>query len=162
MAPRRGSKKPSITIEVEGLDKLRKKLSPRTYEKAVATMMEDIAIVGERTAKQRAPRDTGALKRSIHSDARPMSARIFSNLSYAVPVEVGRGKNKRMPPPHALHGWLRRHGKPQSAAYVVARAIGRRGIKGRFFMKAAADAIRFKLPSMVERASGDIAKRWSR
>ena len=152
----------TISIEVEGLDKLRRKLAPRTYEKAVATLMEDIAIVGERTAKQRAPRDTGALKRSIHSDARPMSARIFSNLAYAVPVELGRGKGKRMPPPNALHGWLRRHGKPQSAAYVVARAIGKRGIKGRFFMKAAVDAIRFKMPSMVRRASDDIAKRWSK
>ena len=152
----------TINIQMEGLDDLRRKLTPRTYEKAVATLMEDIAIVGERTAKQRAPRDTGALKRSIHSDARPMSARIFSNLAYAVPVELGRGKGKRMPPPNALRGWLRRHGKPQSAAYVVARAIGKRGIKGRFFMKAAADAIRFKMPSMVRRASDDIAKRWSK
>ena len=152
----------TINIQIEGLDDLRRKLTPRTYEKAVATLMEDIAIVGERTAKQRAPRDTGALKRSIHSDARPLSARIFSNLAYAVPVELGRGKGKRPPPPNALHGWLRRHGKPQSAAYVVARAIGKRGIKGRFFMKAAADAIRFKMPSMVKRASGDSAKRWSK
>jgi hypothetical protein len=124
--------------------------------------MEDIAIVGERTAKQRAPRDTGALKRSIHSAVKPTSARIFSNLNYAVPVEYGRGRGKRMPPPNALHGWLRRHGIPVSAAYVVARAIGRRGIKGRFFMKAAVDAINMKLPFMLKRASGGVAKKWSR
>jgi len=154
--------RPTIRIELKGLDALEDKLSPRTYEKAVATLMEDISIVGERTAKQRAPRDTGALKRSIHSEARPTSARVFSNLGYAVPVEFGRGRGKRMPPPNALHGWLRRHGKPVSAAFVVARAIGRRGIKGRFFMKAAEEAIRVKLPFMLKRASGAVAKTWSK
>jgi hypothetical protein len=154
--------RPAIRIELKGLDDLRRKLAPRTYEKAVANLMEDIAIVGERTAKQRAPRDTGALKRSIHSAVKPTSARIFSNLNYAVPVEYGRGRGKRMPPPNALHGWLRRHGIPVSAAYVVARAIGRRGIKGRFFMKAAVDAINMKLPFMLKRASGGVAKKWSR
>jgi hypothetical protein len=151
-----------ITIELVGLEELSRKLKPRLYEQAVATLMEDITIVGERTAKQRAPRDTGALKRSIHSQAKPFSARIFSNLGYAVPVEYGRGRNKRMPPPSALHGWLRRHGKPASAAFVVARAIGRRGIKGRFFMRAAEEAIRAKLPSMMDRTVRAIGKRWKR
>jgi hypothetical protein len=152
----------TITVQLQGLDQLKRKLKPKLYEKAVANLMEDMAIIGERTAKQRAPRDTGALKRSIHSAVKPTSARVFSNLNYAVPVEYGRGRGKRMPPPNALHGWLRRHGIPVSAAYVVARAIGRRGIKGRFFMKAAVDAINMKLPFMLKRASGGVAKKWSR
>ena len=152
----------TITVQLQGLDQLKRKLKPKLYEKAVANLMEDMAIIGERTAKQRAPRDTGALKRSIHSAVKPTSARVFSNLNYAVPVEYGRGRGKRMPPPNALHGWLRRHGIPVSAAYVVARAIGRRGIKGRFFMKAAEEAIRVKLPFMLKRASGAVAKKWSR
>jgi len=151
-----------INIEIDGDKKLNRMLHPRLYEQATARLMERVASIGERTAKQRAPRDTGALKRSIHSDARPMSARIFTNLNYAVPVEYGRGRNKRMPPPNALHGWLRRHGKPVSAAFVVARAIGRRGIKGRFFMKAAEAAIRVKLPFLLKQASADIAKQWGK
>jgi hypothetical protein len=152
----------TITVQLQGLDQLKRKLKPKLYEKAVANLMEDMAIIGERTAKQRAPRDTGALKRSIHSAVKPTSARVFSNLNYAVPVEYGRGRGKRMPPPNALHGWLRRHGIPVSAAYVVARAIGRRGIKGRFFMKAAVDAINMKTPFLIKVASGAIAKKWSR
>jgi len=154
----------TINIQMEGLDDLRRKLSPRTYEKAVATMMEDIAIVGERTAKQRAPRDTGALKRSIHSDARPLSARIFSNLSYAVPVEYGR-KPGKPPPVGALRGWGRRHGwNPYALAYVIGKygTKKRRGKRGRFFMKAALDIIRKDMPKFVRQASGDIAKRWSK
>ena len=151
----------AITVQLVGLDQLKRKLKPKLYEKAVANLMEDVAIIGERTAKQRAPRDTGALKRSIHSAAKPTSARVFSNLNYAVPVEYGRGRRKRMPPPNALSGWLRRHGIPASAAFVVARSIGRRGIKGRFFMKAAVDAINMKTPRLIKVASGAIAKKWS-
>ena len=65
-------------IDMTGLDSLQRKLRPELYREPMAEMFQTIAAIGERTAKQRAPRDTGALKRSIHSDARPMSARIFS------------------------------------------------------------------------------------
>ena len=150
-----------ITVKLEGLDELQGKLKPKLYEKVVAMLMENMALLGERTAKQVAPRDTGALKRSIHAAVKPTSARVFSNLNYAAVVEFGRRPEQRGPPPHALLGWLRRHGIPASAAYVVARSIGRRGIKGRFFMKAAVDAINMKTPRLIKNASAAIAERWS-
>ena len=137
-------------IDMTGLDSLKRKLRPELYREPMAEMFQTIAAVGERTAKQRAPRDTGALKRSIHSDARPMSARIFSNKAYAVPVEFGRRKGARMPPPNALRGWARRKLGNPNLAFVVARAIARRGIKGRFFMKAAHQAIMIKMPFQMK------------
>jgi len=38
-----------------------------------------------------------------------------------------------MPPPDALSGWARRHGLA-GLEFVIARAIGRRGIKARPFL----------------------------
>jgi len=147
-------------IDMTGLDSLKRKLRPELYREPMAEMFQTIAAVGERTAKQRAPRDTGALKRSIHSDAQPMSARIFSNKAYAVPVEFGRRKGARMPPPNALRGWARRKLGNPNLAFVVARAIARRGIKGRFFMKAAHQAIMIKMPFQMKLLEKKVAERF--
>ena len=147
-------------IDMTGLDSLKRKLVPQIYREPMAEMFQTIAAIGERTAKQRAPRDTGALKRSIHSDAQPMSARIFSMKAYAMPVEFGRRKGARMPPPNALRGWARRKGGNPNLAFVVARAIARRGIKGRFFMKAAHQAIVMKMPFQMKLVEKKVAKRF--
>ena len=147
-------------IDMTGLDSLKRKLVPQIYREPMAEMFQTIAAIGERTAKQRAPRDTGALKRSIHSDARPMSARIFSNKAYAKPVEFGRRKGARMPPPNALRGWARRKLGNPNLAFVLARAIARRGIKGRFFMKAAHQAIMIKMPFQMKLLEKKVAERF--
>ncbi len=54
-----------------------------------------------------------------------------------------------MPPPSSLAGWASRHGFPASALFVLARAIGRRGIKGRFYMRAGKNAAQAKMPSLL-------------
>lgn len=99
----------------------------------------------ERSAKQVVPVDTGTLRRSITHEVRPspgmVVGRVGSNVPYARYVEEGRAAGS-MPPPDALArdlqgGWLRRHGIPNELAFVVARAIARRGIKPRPYLKPA-------------------------
>lgn len=62
--------------------------------KLEAQMGKACAIV-ERAAKQKAPKDTGALRRSItsqvHSDANGVSGIVFTPLEYAPYVEYGTG-----------------------------------------------------------------------
>jgi hypothetical protein len=54
-------------------------------------------------------------------------------------VERGRAAGKPAPPRAALRGWARRHGIPDSALFVLARAIGRRGIPPRPYLVPAFD-----------------------
>jgi phage gpG-like protein len=153
-----------LEARIEGLEQLQKKLQPGLYEKALQQILEDAATLGERVAKGQAPRDTGALKRSIHSTVKPTFATVFSNLNYAVWVEHGRKPGKR-PPVDALRGWARRHGwNPYALAFVIGKfgTKKRRGKRGRFFMKAATEKVRAKLPHFVEVASETVAKRWSK
>jgi hypothetical protein len=65
-----------------------------------------------------------------------MTGRVFNPVSYAMAVETGR-KPGTAPPADRLLLWVRRKLKVSEAdakgvAYVVARAIGRRGTKGAF------------------------------
>ena len=148
-----------LSIDTRGIDELMKKTKPELYRKPLAAMFEELGTVAQRTAIQRAPYFTGALRRSIHLNVRPLSARIFSNLNYALPVEVGRSRNRRPPPVGALRRWANSKG---INVYALAKSIGRRGIKGRFFMRAARQAVEMKLPSQLKLVERRIAARWSK
>jgi hypothetical protein len=67
-----------------------------------------------------------------------------------------------MPPPAALTGWLQRHGLAGVAPFVVARAIGRRGIRGRFFFQKAAAAVAAAMPSLAAKAAAHVQEVWRR
>jgi hypothetical protein len=102
----------------------------------------------------------GALRQSIiatYQAGPPFTAVVGPGVSYAPWVELGRPAGERMPPPQALVPWLlhhpalvqkitgrsrRRQGVSEilSAAFVVARSIGKKGIRPRPFMAPAAAA----------------------
>ena len=81
----------SAEIKFEGLDeilyKLDKILSNANIEEALGTCC---AIV-EKSAKQKAPKDTGALRRSISSKVEDNQGIVFTPLEYAPYVEYGTG-----------------------------------------------------------------------
>ena len=81
----------SAEIKFEGLDevlyKLNKISSDANIEEALGTCL---AIV-EKSAKQKAPKDTGALRRSITSKVEGNQGIIFTPLEYAPYVEYGTG-----------------------------------------------------------------------
>ena len=84
----------------------------------------------------RTPVNTGFLRQSFGSTQRrtPMGieGEVRSIATYAAPVEFGRLPG-RMPPVDAIKYWVRRKlgitgdREARSAAYVIARAIGKRG-----------------------------------
>jgi len=155
---------PPIAVEVSGLDQfLDNKTWAKVAERPIAKLLNTAALIAERTAREGAPSDTGALKRSLSVETRPLSARVFSVLPYAIVMEQGRRAGARMPPPSALAGWARRHplkGGGESSLFALARSIGRRGIKGRFFMKAAKDEVDRRWPTLLDGAAREIADRW--
>ena len=81
----------NLTIEMEGLeevfDSLDELKNPKEFEKA----LEKCCALVERSAKQMAPKDTGALRQSITSEVKNMEGIIFTPLYYAPYVEFGTG-----------------------------------------------------------------------
>ena len=153
-----------IRVEIPAgmLASISAKLSPDLYLPAIATLLQQAALLGEREARGLVPKDTSALARSLIGEVTgPLTARVYSPLAYAVVMDQGRAAGATMPPPDALLGWMSRHGIPASARFVIARGIGRRGIRGRFFMKAAMQAVTETLPRLAESAVATIAARWS-
>ena len=148
-----------LSIDTRGIDELMKKFRPELYREPLGDMFGRLGVIAQRTAVQRAPRFTGALQRSIHLTVRPLSARIFSNLNYAVPVEVGRSRNRTPPPVGPLRRWAASKG---INVYALVKSIGRRGIKGRFFMRAARQAVEMKLPFQLRLVAKQIASRFEK
>ena len=152
--------KPAFTVAIEGDKKLRKKLRPSLYEPALTMALEDASVIGMRKAMTEAPRDTGALKRSIVHRITYPSARVFSQLDYAWYVEHGtKGPYRRNPPVSALRGWARRH---NWNVFALVRVIGRFGTDEQPFMSPARDVVSQRLPDLLEEASKRIAKKWKR
>jgi hypothetical protein len=56
---------------------------------------------------------------------------------------------------------MRRHGF-QGSAFVLARSISRRGIKGRFFFRKARNAVIQALPGYVAQLGREIAEAWGK
>lgn len=84
-----------MSIRVEGIDEVMKKLNKLAdAERAKQAVGKACALV-ERSAKQKAPKGTGALRNSITSEVRDGAAGIegvvFTPLEYAPYVEYGTG-----------------------------------------------------------------------
>lgn len=113
---------------------------------------------------------SGKLRRSIVSTVSSKVIRaegsVFSNLKsevYPNVMEFGRKAGAQMPPPEALERWVRLKlgvpaGRVASVAFAVARSIGRKGIKGRFFMRKGLDASRTRINEFFGRAIVNIVK----
>jgi hypothetical protein len=118
--------------------------APIVADETKTSMLRSVIAI-EGTAKRNvAPfSDTDTLQRSLTHEVQATGGMVVgragTNVKYGKVVEDGRAAGATMPPPAALvqGGWLRRHGIPDSAAFVVARAIGRRGIKARPYLKPA-------------------------
>jgi HK97 gp10 family phage protein len=80
---------------IDGLDKLIKRIDDIADADKIKVAMGKCCALVERTAKQTAPKDTGALRNSIQStiksDGWDIKGVIFSPLEYAPYVEYGTG-----------------------------------------------------------------------
>ena len=82
-------------IKFEGLDKLIDKIEDIGDVQAIASAMQDACDLVEGSAKDKAPKDTGALRRSITSkievNGSEIDGIVFTPLEYAPYVEYGTG-----------------------------------------------------------------------
>lgn len=75
--------------------------------------------------------------------------------SYAEVMEEGRRPGSRMPPPDAIASWVATKLGPDVDPFVVARSIGRKGIKGKRMLQKAQMAT---LPMRLSMRSAAIAR----
>ena len=81
----------SAEIKFEGLDEVLYKLDKISSNANIEEALGTCCAVVEKSAKQKAPKDTGALRRSITSKVEGNQGIVFTPLEYAPYVEYGTG-----------------------------------------------------------------------
>ena len=80
-----------MNVEVKGVDELIVKLQNMADESKIQQQLGIACALVERSAKMKAPKDTGALRRSITSKVDGLTGIVFTPLEYAPYVEYGTG-----------------------------------------------------------------------
>ena len=81
----------SAEIKFEGLDEVLYKLDKISSNANIEEALGTCCALVEKSAKQKAPKDTGALRRSITSKVEGNQGIVFTPLEYAPYVEYGTG-----------------------------------------------------------------------
>lgn len=160
MAQRGATSPVSLRVTLKGLPELRRALSPPLTEQAEELAVRRLTLVAEREAKRKAPHDTNALRRSIQGTVTRTGGRVRTTKRYARTMEKGRKRGRKPPPANRLRGWAKRHGIPtdKGTLFVLARSIGRRGIRGRFFMRKGKRKAQQKSLGVMRQAGRDVER----
>lgn len=145
-------------VRVVGLARLRKKLAPNITNRAMARIMREASREAEDYAKSRV-RNLASVVSGLHSEARATSAKLESLHPASLHIEVGRRPGAPPPPSAALVGWMAKHGITASP-WVISRAISRRGIRGRYFMRGAKSRFRTRVRVYLKEAAAGIEREW--
>lgn len=136
-----------------------------------------LGMMAQRRARRKAPVDTGQLRASIGLETKPLYAWVGSRFKYAAAME--EGAKPHWPPQEPIVQWVWRNrakfgvvterGRPargvraqrqvERIAFVVRRAIGRRGLKGHGYMKDAMEQVVRQAPRVVGKVARQIAIR---
>jgi hypothetical protein len=125
-----------ITARIEGAQEVARSLSgvPASLAAETRLAMTTSLTLIEADARRNVKMDTRALMGSITSKISgagiALTGEVGPSLRYGYFVEYGR-RPGRMPPIAAIEPWARRHGMNP---FLVARAIGRKGIRPAPFM----------------------------
>lgn len=128
-----------ISFDMEGIDEAVVKFEELNLftRKEVIRLTAKSTLDVHKVAREKVPTDTANLKNNIFTrfEDGGLTGIIFTTPAYAPYVEYGRPPGKQ-PPLKALEGWAKRHGL-QGLEFVIARAIGERGVKPQPFLRPA-------------------------
>lgn len=144
-----------MQIEIRGVNETIENLARIDRQlKDTSAAMHQATLLVTGSAKRNAPVDTGLLRASITPEVESRDNEtvgvVGSNVTYAPFMELGTIPH--WPPLAALETWARRHG---TTAYIVARAIARRGLRPRHYLGRALDDNRGR----IERIFSEYVKR---
>lgn len=78
-------------IKFEGLDEILEQIEELADVSNIEAALGKACAIVERAAKQKAPKDTGALRRSITSKVEDLQGIVYTPLEYAPYIEYGTG-----------------------------------------------------------------------
>lgn len=131
----------------------------KTVDDAVATIRRTVKLHGPRLIQEEisqiqpnAPVDRGTYRRSWKFEDIPGGATVYNFTPYAAVIEDGRRPGAKAPPLAVIQAWLLRKGivkgrgktaaaNARAMAFVVARAIKRRGLPGRHILRFASQRL---------------------
>lgn len=136
----------TITIDAAALGAIRDRLSPQRMERlAEAAMEESLAYLKGRIQAD-LPVNTGVSRASVFTElnGRPLTGLdgvVASPLESVAAWEWGRRPGATQPPVSAIRQWMRRRLGTDDArvAFLIARAIGRRGLPAHHVFRDAAE-----------------------
>ncbi|MFQ6027406.1 MAG: hypothetical protein ACE5Q6_07935 [Dehalococcoidia bacterium] len=148
-------------VVVTGLTELQAKLTnSKTIGVPLRKLLSGIAEHLKGQVQSNMPVDTGAAKESVvvtqDTDSLPRWAKVSSPLDYVAVLEEGSGPH--WPDIESLEPWARRHGfaSPRRGAFMVARAIARRGTKAHRMFARAVEQSQGQIDLLVSQAGKDI------
>jgi phage gpG-like protein len=152
----------SFDIDFIGLDAFEAEMikAPEIVKEEMLRGIDKLTLGGQALSMKNVGVDTGHLRRSITTKKATFAGGSAmgswgTNVPYAKFHETGRSAG-RMPPVGAMQAWATRHG---ANAFLIARAIGRRGTKGKWYMRDAADTIRPKVQAEFKAVAARIVAR---
>jgi HK97 gp10 family phage protein len=80
-----------MAVSIQGLEPLTLKFETMASGESIKKGLGDACSVVEKAAKEKAPKDTGELRRSIESRIEGLTGVVFTPLEYAPYVEYGTG-----------------------------------------------------------------------
>ncbi len=133
-----------VTVDASQLNELIKKLDPEQVERRARTAMDESLEYLQHEIVTKASSNTGAFRASVFGEIRgrslsEMRGIVASPLAYAVVIEYGRKPGKKMPPIGPIELWARRVLGESGLGFVIARAIGRRGLPAHHLFRNAAE-----------------------
>jgi hypothetical protein len=157
-----------FAIDLEGFDELDTRLAgfDAAYAALVKPALQDAGNLVRDDARAAVPTDRKLLQNAIvaelQSGAAPLSVFVGvlkgPALQYAAAVEKGRRPGAPPPPTKPIEAWARRKGI-DAPAYVLARAIGRKGIPARPFLAPAWQRNRAAVKSNLADARDRLVRR---
>ena len=157
-----------IQIEIRNLQEVQRAMEAKAQQLSGTPMMNalrDCALMVEYDAKVNAPVNTGRLRASITPEVRVEGEIVMgvvgSNVEYAPYMELGT--RPHFPPPEALERWVYLKGlataeEAPHVAFLIARAIGKRGLEARRFLQGAVEKNENRMIDRIERAVEEIIK----
>ena len=145
--------RPSVTPRPGDMERAQRKLTPQLYLSFLEELIRNASTFALREA-QSAAQGLGGIPSSLLAEVRGLDAKVTSAHRGALVREFGRRAGAKLPPPGALE----RYGRD---TFPIAQAIARRGIRGRFFLRKAREALRrSEFPRLIEIAKRRIQQRW--
>lgn len=93
----------------------------------------------------------GSVVASVNGTALELTGKVMSVEEHMVVLELGRRPGAKPPPTGPIRAWLARHGSDPKLAFVVARAIGKRGMPARHMFQQAAERGKGTVESIILR-----------